>query len=769
MGSRPGVTHPVERRRLELSGVLQGVGFRPAIYRYAHSCGVVGFVQNTFSGAAIEVEGSSQLISAFEKGLMEILPDQARVIAIEGLAVAPTGVQSFVIAASAGERDGSIAGVLPDLAPCVCCLQELFDSTDRRYRFPFISCTDCGPRFSILERLPFDRDLTTMTDFVMCSQCQEEYGGVSDRRFHSQTNCCPVCGPEMLLQDVCGHEISAGDAAIAGAVEALHAGAILAVKGVGGYLLMVDASSDEAVQRLRDRKNRPDKPLAVLVPHSMQVVLESQLSVLELQLLQSPQTPIVLCDIDPGRLGLSAKVAIKVPQIGLMLPAAPLLALLSDDFGAALVATSGNSSGDPICFHDDEAFTVLAGVADLFLTHNRRIARALDDSVVRGVNSSIQIQRVGRGFAPLVIQHERHSKPALGVGAQTSTAVALGSSNAIVLSQHIGDLESVRSVESYWSTIDDLQSIYGSPLNDSICDLHPEYTTNRLVAESGHAISRVQHHVAHAMSCVLDNSVALPALAVVWDGAGFGPDSSIWGGEFFVCDEQDVVRVGSFRPFSLPGGAAAMRDCRRSAFGALCELAQSPAELLPAALQTAVSDNELRAWQSLICSDLNSPRTSSVGRLFDIVAGLAGICCMQSFEGQAALALESLLSEAQTEEAYPVSVYTEKGDAVELLRFDWESMVMELLSDLAQSTSAADISMKFHNFLVFTVCEMLDRVGLERVVLSGGCFQNRYLTERVIAQLEPAGYGVFCHRQIPAHDGGLAAGQLIAENHRLIF
>jgi hydrogenase maturation protein HypF len=731
------------------------------MYRLATDLGLTGWVANTPDGAELEIEGSEDAVRRFVLGIEDALPPRAAVHSLEVTYLDPIGYAIFEIRDSRqlGRR---IAHVPPDIATCRDCLKELFDPQDRRYRYPFINCTNCGPRFSIITSLPYDRPHTTMASFVMCAECRAEYENPRDRRFHAQPNACPQCGPRVVLSDQAGAVICAEDHAIAAAVEALHAGQIIAVKGLGGFHLLVRADSDRAVCELRTRKRREEKPLALMCPTLEWVRALCEVNELEARALTGPEHPIVLlAKRTEPEWPLSDAVAPGNPNLGVMLPYTPLHHLVLSDLAVPVVATSGNLSDEPICIDEHDAFERLRDIADLFLVHNRPIQRHVDDSIVRVLAGREQVLRRARGYAPLPIPVPQPGPVVLAVGAHLKNTVALALDECVFISQHIGDLDTGPARDAHRRVCADLETLYDATVRAVGRDRHPDY------ASSIEAVSRsrqdvpvipVQHHYAHVLSCMADNGLQAPVLGVSWDGTGLGDDGTIWGGEFLRIADDDYQRVAHFRPFPVPGGDAAMREPRRSALGLLYAMMGS------AALSAFHTDDD--EWDRssapvlvrMIERSINAPLTSSVGRLFDAAASLLGIRHVSRFEGQAAMELEWLVRNDASSSPYTLSAATTR----EKLILDWEPMISSMRADLAEGVPLAGIARGFHDCLAQAIVTVARSVGVERVVLTGGCFQNRYLTETAVRMLDEAGFRAYVHQRVPPNDGGIALGQAVA-------
>jgi hydrogenase maturation protein HypF len=765
---------PVEVARLKLAvrGAVQGVGFRPFVYRLATELGLCGWINNSSQGVFLEVEGRRAAAEEFLLRLETETPPHSIIQTLEASWLAPVGHTGFEIHRS--ESSGpKTAIVLPDIAICPDCLREILDPENRRFRYPFTNCTHCGPRFSIVESLPYDRANTSMKSFTMCPQCQAEYDNPRDRRFHAQPNACPACGPHLELWNPAGNALFASEEALLAAARALRSGKIVAVKGLGGFHLMVAAHNHDAVQRLRERKNREEKPLAIMFPSLASVQDVCHVSSLEQQLLCSPAAPIVLLrrrqESETGHLKYQVVPGIAPgnPYLGAMLPYTPLHHLLLSQIRFPVVATSANPSDEPICIDEHEALKRLSGIADLFLVHNRPIVRHMDDSVVRVMAGREMILRRARGYAPLPIQvtNPLGNQSVLAVGGHLKNTIALAVGPQVFLSQHIGDLETPESFEAFGRVINDFQNLYDSTPAVIAMDAHPDYLSTQFARNMAHDIPnrksvRVQHHLAHVLSCMAENELKPPVLGVSWDGTGYGLDGSVWGGEFFLVTNDSHDRVAHLRQFMLPGGDKAVKEPRRIALGLLYEIFGERVFALQGAPLNAFSPSELATLKRMLIGKLNSPLTSSVGRLFDAVAALLNLRQKIRFEGQAAMDLEFALDGVVTNERYPFEIT--KADQTSALVLNWEPMIKSILTDAKREVHVGEISARFHNTLAEAIVTLAKKMEQTQVALSGGCFQNRYLTERTILRLQQEGFRPFWHQRVPPNDGGIALGQVMA-------
>jgi hydrogenase maturation protein HypF len=745
--------------RFHAAGAVQGVGFRPFIYRLARELQLTGWVRNDAGGAAIEVCGTEANVARFEQVLRKELPAPLHIRGLERAEVAAaTGTEAREFTILKSDAAGvKTADVMPDLATCPDCRREIFDPHNRRYRYPF----------SIVEKIPYDRPHTTMRHFAMCPACQAEYDDPADRRFHAQPNACPVCGPRLEWWDRKGRVGAREEAALAAAVRALRAGEVVAVKGLGGFHLMVDARNAEAVARLRARKHREEKPFAVMFPAPEAVRSACDVAAQEEELLLSPAAPIVLlrraATAASGAV-VSANVAPGNPYLGALLPYTPLHHLLLADLAFPVVATSGNLAEEPICTDEREALERLGGLADAFLVHNRPIARHVDDSIVRVVMDRELILRRARGFVPEPLLLEREvAAPVLAVGAHLKNTVALATGRAVAFSQHIGDLETPAAYDAFERSIRLLEQLYETEPAQIACDLHPGYLSTQYAQRQGRPLRPVQHHHAHIAACLAEHGLEEPVLGVAWDGTGYGLDGTIWGGEFLEATRGAFRRLACLRPFRLPGAERAVREPRRAALGLLHALYgdrcfEAAAETPLASAFTPAETDVLRA---MLGKNLQAPATTSMGRLFDGVAALLGIRQMATFEGQAAMELEFAALRSAAAEGYEFSI-GEPPAAGGALRVDWGPLVEGLLADLRRGQSSELISKKFHITLSAVIVAVARRSGLARVALSGGCFQNAVLLEVAVRALRAAGFEPCWHRQVPPNDGGLALGQIAA-------
>jgi len=793
-----------KRLHIVIHGAVQGVGFRPFVYRLATEMDLPGWVLNSPQGVFIEVEGSKQKLDTFLLRIEKEKPTRSFIQSLEFSFLDPLGYATFEIrkSDSVGEK---IALVLPDIATCSDCLGEIFDPTNRRYLYPFTNCTNCGPRFTIIESLPYDRQNTTMKKFEMCEECQHEYENPLDRRFHAQPNACPKCGPHLELWDENGKTVSTHHEALLQAADIIRAGKILAMKGLGGFHLIVDARNEDAIVRLRERKHREEKPFALMYPSLDLVKRHCEVSELEERLLLSPESPIVLLQrkyvnsnsaignqgfrindsTDDEQSEIAPSVAPRNPYLGIMLPYTPLHHILMRGLASPVVATSGNFSDEPICTDEHEALKRLRNIADAFLVHDRPIVRHVDDSVVRVMMGRELVLRRARGYAPLPIHVGaiRESSPGtihespLAVGGHLKNTIALMVGKNIFISQHIGDLETKESLEAFRKVISSFRKLYNVQPEQIVCDMHPDYLSTKYAKDSEAPVVEVQHHFAHVASCMAENELEGQVLGVSWDGTGYGLDGTIWGGEFLLTDGTSFQRVASFRTFRLPGSATAIKEPRRTAIGVLYEIFGDilfeSADILPL---RAFTESELALIRKMLAKGVNSPLTSSVGRLFDAVASFVNLRQRINFEGQAAMELEFAIGSEQTNEFYQFRIpdsglmnpFKQISNPKSAIVIDWEPMVLEILDEVKQGVAVSAISAKFHNTLTEIIIDVAERIGEERIVLTGGCFQNKYLTEQTVHRLEAEGFCPYWHQRVPPNDGGIALGQAYAATQKCV-
>ncbi len=751
-----------ESWRIAITGVVQGVGFRPFVYNLALRLGLKGWVLNHSGGVEIEVEGPHDEVARFITSLRQDAPPLAHITSLTSQPTAPRGYDHFEIRHSERQA-GHYQLISPDVATCPDCLRELFDPQDRRYRYPFINCTNCGPRFTIIKDIPYDRDNTTMRVFPLCPDCRAEYEDPTNRRFHAQPNACPTCGPHVWLTEP-GQEQITAEAALQKARELLLSGKILAIKGLGGFHLACDATNAQAVQTLRERKHRPHKPFAVMMATLADVKAHCEVPPAAASLLSSPQAPIVLLERRPAGDGPSivAEVAPHQRRLGVMLPSTPLHHILLRDAGRPLVMTSGNLTEEPIAKDNDEALRRLASLADAFLLHNRDIHARYDDSVVQLMGSTVSFIRRARGYAPFPIQLPFTLPQIFATGPLLKNTFTLTRDANAFLSQHIGDMENLETLAHYEAALATFEHLFRITPEAVVCDQHPDYLTTHLAERYARERglpppTRIQHHRAHIAACLADNARPLdagPVIGVAFDGTGYGDDGAIWGGEWFVGDYEGFERVAHLEYLPLPGGDAAIRHPWRIAVAYLHTLLDE----FPAGIFCPA--DALRVRQQ-ITHRLNTPQTSSAGRLFDAVSALLGVCQTTSYEAQAAIELEQIAAPGEQRASYDFGL--EKVNGVWQVRL--APLFESLLSDTTRARRVPEIAWRFHKTvaeMIATVCERIRAAtDISTVALSGGVFQNRLLLQLTRPLLAQRGFEVLLHRQVPPNDGGVSLGQAV--------
>ncbi len=756
----------ITRKRIELQGIVQGVGFRPYVFRLATELSVAGFISNSSAGVTIEVEGEPAAVELFLRRLPSELPPLARITRSEVVAVAPLGESSFhILPSDRGAR--ATAMIAADVATCADCLRELFDPADRRFGYPFLNCTNCGPRFTIVRGIPYDRPSTSMAAFPMCEACRQEYDDPRDRRFHAQPNACWQCGPQVELWNAKGERRPVADP-VASAAEAIAAGQIMAVKGLGGFHLAVDATNEEAVARLRERKGRAEKPFAVMVPSMERAEEICELDEVARQALVSVQRPIVL--LVRRNAGLVVEqVAPGNRYLGVFLPYTPLHHLLCARSGLrAMVMTSANLSEEPIAIDNREAVERLGGIADGFLVHNRDILRRCDDSVVTVSPCGVRHLRRSRGFVPVPVTLRVPLPAVLAVGGELKNTICMIRGEHAFLSQHIGDLENFEACRFFEEAVGHLQKVLEFSPATIAHDLHPDYySTQWALRQAGVRQVAVQHHHAHIASCMAEHRLEGPVIGFAMDGTGYGSDGHIWGGEVLVCDYAGFERAAHFAYVPMPGGAAAIREPWRMAAGYLVHHFGPEGLKQDLPFLREIERSRLQTVLPMIERRVNSPLTSSCGRLFDAVAALAGIRNTVTYEAQAAIELEMAIGQSGDEEPYGFDLQVCEGASWII---DTRPIFGQLLADVRRGTSTARISTSFHLGLIEVFVQVAqalrERTRLNRVCLSGGTFQNRFLLELLQARLFEAGFDVYSNAQVPSGDGGLSLGQAVVAGCR---
>jgi hydrogenase maturation protein HypF len=774
---RPGLPEGLRREVLEVRGVVQGVGFRPFVYRLATEEALAGFIGNDTGGVTIEIEGPAERVRAFRRRLTAEAPPLARIDSVTAREVSPRQEKEFRIVASQSRGQVS-TGIPADAATCADCLRELLDPNDRRYRYPFLNCTNCGPRYTITRRIPYDRPQTSMAKFKMCAECQAEYDDPMSRRFHAQPNACPVCGPRVwALLAADEMEIASGDGAVKETIDRLMAGEIVAIKGIGGFHLSVDATNEAAVMRLRERKHRYGKPLAIMVRDLDAVRTVCELSAEDEAMLLTPARPIVLARVRSGN-GIAPGVAPGIPWLGVFLPYAPLQHLLfADPRVRALVMTSANLSEEPIAIDNDEAQARLGKIADAFLMHDREILQRCDDSVMAQVDGAPQVIRRARGFVPLAVELPEYLgdvPPLLAVGGHLKNVFALARGRFAYQSQHLGDLENVTGLDFFRESLAHLMHTFEIEPEAVVHDLHPGYlSTNwakEWAAERGLRLIAVQHHHAHIAGCMAEHGLAGPVIGLSLDGTGYGTDGKIWGGEVLIVridgpNPTEFERFAHLQYVPMPGGEAAIREPWRMAFGALTA-AGIDAEM--SAKLTGIAPQQARVVDQMIARQLNTPMTSSLGRLFDAAAALVLDRRVVDYEAQAAIELEGIAVDEMDEPApgdYPLQVRSGDLAKRETATIKTDAMWRALLNDLENGVGKELIAARFHAGVVggFIRAAKLaqEATGIEQVAMSGGCMHNRRLARLLRKGLVEEGFQVYQQRKVSPGDGGLSYGQAV--------
>lgn len=742
-----------KRLRILVSGVVQGVGFRPFVYRLAKEAGLSGFIRNTPSGVCIEVQGEDpESLRCFRAALRENAPPLARISSVESADIPPVENRDFSIAAS--ESDGTIQTMVsPDFSICDDCRRELLDRTDRRYGYPFINCTNCGPRYTIIERIPYDRPGTSMKHFQMCGDCQAEYDEPMNRRFHAQPNACPVCGPSLSFFDHSGKKADCREP-LEHALGMIRQGMIIAVKGIGGYHLAVNACDEHAVSRLRERKKRDEKPFALMARDMLSVERYCHVHENERHALLSPEAPIVLLKKKDEL--LPASIAPGNDRLGFMLPYSPLHVLMMEYGPEVLVMTSANHSDEPVIIDDDEAVACLGGIADGYLMHDRPIYLRCDDSVTVHMHGKLRQIRRARGYAPAPVPLASGGPQVMGTGAEIKNTVCVLKGSEGILSQHIGDLKNYEAYSHFLKVGNHLRNIFQVVPELLVCDMHPSYLSTRWAQEQKELpLLQVQHHHAHLVSCMAENRSQEPCIGVLLDGTGYGTDGTIWGGEIMIGNASEVCRFAWFEPVPLPGGDAAVAEPWKVAAGYLYHSLGYIPDL------PFLKGKVPEGIAQILEKGINSPFTSSCGRFFDAVAGITGLRTAVTYEGQAAI---ELMHSAGSLEGKPYS-----RDLIPLGSNRWmlavSPLVQDVVNDLLSGEDVASISRNVHVTLVEMLTDIVGKAaemsGLQRVVLSGGVFQNNLLFEGLASRLEDKAFTVLSHERVPCNDGGISLGQAV--------
>ena len=760
--------------RISIRGIVQGVGFRPFIHNLAKRCSLNGTVANTGTGVDILVTGKETLVEEFLSHLKASPPPLAHITEIEISTWNPCEkYQNFTISPTI-PGTSRITLVSPDIACCTECLSDIMTPENRRHDYPFTNCTNCGPRLSIIEKIPYDRTNTSMAEFSMCNRCRFEYENPSDRRFHAQPNACPECGPELSWHDSNGNVIGRGNAECMDACAlALAQGNIVAIKGLGGFHLAVDAGSKQAIARLRNRKSRKHKPLAIMVPDLRTAESVAFMDKYEQELLLSQERPIVLLEKRSDRLADALSPGIR--EIGIMLAYTPFHHLLfrRNSCPEVLVMTSGNPAGEPLCIQNSEALARLRGIADYFLLHNRRIVTRVDDSVVRIRGGRLQTIRRSRGYVPLPLHVQGVSGSVLACGAELKNTFSISRDGQVFTSQHVGDLKSPATLSFFEESVQYFKSLLVIRPEVAVCDLHPDYLSSRYAESSGLPPVRVQHHHAHAAAVMAEHQIE-EAIAVILDGTGLGTDGTVWGGEFFHIDRQRCTRLGYLLPIPMPGGDAAAAGIWRMGLSLLSASGidiMDDTWLTPAV--AAISAQERSVIQAMIKKGINTPMASSTGRLFDAVASLLGVRQEVTYEAQGAIELESLAwkavdSELQANNSKKWHPSVQEKDGIMVI--DTTCLAPWILDDMRKGVPGSETALHFHMWLARSGVEVIkilaERRAVRRVILGGGCFQNRLLLDIFTKELEKCGFSVYTGETIPVNDAGISVGQVFVAGCR---
>jgi hydrogenase maturation protein HypF len=748
----------IKRARYLFAGIVQGVGFRPFIYRLAVRHGLAGFVQNRPDGVLVEVQGTALAIESFYSGVGKELPSLADITGVASSEITVTGDTEFKIIVSDDEGQGGVH-ITPDSAVCADCLKELFDPADRRFSYPFINCTNCGPRLTIINDIPYDRVHTSMACFPLCPKCRAEYENPDNRRFHAEPNACPVCGPQLALRDAEGKIIACDDPP-GKAIELIAAGNVLAIKGLGGFHLCVDATSDEAVKKLRSRKYREEKPLAIMVRDIEQAMQIAEINDEEKTLLSSVQRPIVLLKKKKNTL-ISTFVAPSVPNLGIMLPYTPLHYLLLENRFLALIMTSANQVDEPICISNREAQSRLKGIADYFLVHNRDILVRCDDSVVFLTGGKPQLMRRSRGYAPRPLILKESFPAVLALGPQLKMTQCILKDNFAFLSPHIGDMETPQARDFFHESLALMKRITQSDPQIIACDYHPAYYSTHVAQELKEVrVVHVQHHHAHIVSCMAENQIDGDVIGLAMDGTGFGLDGNAWGGEFLIANATQFQRFGHLQYFVLPGGEKAIHEPWRIGVSLLRKAYGQAWPELASRLKFAPDQTNFELLDKIMETRLNSPLSSGMGRLFDGVAAIMGLRRKVSFEGQVAMELEAKAQLSGV--VLPFDILRNSDDSYIL---NVSAAIRAIVENIFSGKSVEEIASAFHATLTAAFAAMSIKMrkltGINRVALSGGCFQNRLLLEGTVTELKKKDFEVYYHSQVPANDGGVSLGQAV--------
>lgn len=754
------------RENIIIKGIVQGVGFRPFIHKLVQNYNLSGWVLNSNQGVEIDIEGETEELNSFVSDIKDKLPPLARIEKIEVNQLHLIGYKGFSIKKSITKEENGFVLVSPDISICEDCLQELFDPRNRRFHYPFINCTNCGPRFTIIKDIPYDRGKTTMRVFEMCPQCQSEYENIEDRRYHAQPNACAECGPQVFLYQN-KRKLENIDP-VKEAIKLLKDGKIGAIKGLGGFHLACDATNNEVVTKLRRLKNREAKPFAIMSFNLEKIKQYCKLGKKEEKWLVNRARPIVLLKKKEDSL-ISSLVAPRNNYLGVMLPYTPLHYLLLKDNFTALIMTSGNIADQPIIGDNREALEKLDGIADFFLLYNRDIFNRCDDSVVKIVNDGNVFFRRARGYVPCPIILDFKLKEVLALGGELKNTISFSKENYVFLSQYLGDLKSVETLDFLKESIKNLEKIFRVNPEIIACDLHPDYLSTQFAeeigAKKGLKVVKVQHHHAHIVSCMAENNIKEKVMGVAYDGTGYGDDGKIWGGEFLLCDLKKYFRVGHLKYYPLPGGDKAIAEPWRMAYSYLYSIYGPKAKTLDIDFNHRMDYDKLSIIEKMIDKNINSPLTSSCGRLFDAASSLIGIRDEINYEGQAAMELESFCASG-IKERYKFCIYKEGKEFI----IDPQEIFIDIIEDLKKGIDKKIMAAKFHNTVAEFTLNLCGKIrennGINKIALSGGVFQNKYLTEKVVSLLEDKGFIVYIQRKVPPNDGGISLGQAVIVGYK---
>ena len=749
------------RKNIIIKGIVQGVGFRPFIHKLVQNYNLSGWVLNSNLGVEMDIEGKTEELNNFINDIKKKLPPLARIEKIEANQLPLIGHKGFYIKKSIVKEEDGFVLVSPDISICKDCLQELFDPHNRRFRYPFINCTNCGPRFTIIKDIPYDRGKTTMNNFKMCSLCQSEYDDIENRRYHAQPNACADCGPQVSLYQ--NKRKLEGIDPIEKAVKLLEEGKIGAIKGLGGFHLACDATNNKAVARLRRLKNREAKPFGIMSFNLEKIKQYCKLGKKEEEWLINRARPIVLLKKKEDSL-ISSLVAPRNNYLGVMLPYTPLHYLLLKDNFTALIMTSGNITDQPIIGDNQEALEKLDRIADFFLLYDRDIFNRCDDSVLKIINDDNVFFRRSRGYVPHPIILDFKLKEVLALGGELKNTISFSKENYVFLSQYLGDLKSVETLNFLKESIASLKKMFRINPKIIACDLHPDYLSTQYAEETrakkGLRVVKVQHHYAHIVSCIAENNIKEKVIGVAYDGTGYGDDGNIWGGEFLLCDLKEYLRVGHLKYYPLPGGDKAIMEPWRMAYSYLYSIYGSRAKKIDIDFNRRMDYDKLSIIEKMIDKNINSPLTSSCGRLFGAVSSLIGIRDEISYEGQAAMELESFCASG-IKERYNFCICKEGDEFI----IDPQEIFIDIITDLKEGIDKKVMAAKFHNTVAEFTLNLCGKIkkstGINKIALSGGVFQNRYLTERIISLLEKDDFQVYIQRKVPPNDGGISLGQAV--------